>query len=260
MTATLRVLVACEFSGRVRDAFIELGHEAWSVDLRAGEGRHPYGERGRGGHYRGSIFDCEHYLGPYDSFDLLIAHPPCTYLTTAAEWAYSERPTIKGKPRKMKPGTLIGAARQKAREEALQFVEALWQLPIKRKCIENPRGVIPRYLPHLPKAQWVQQYEYGEDASKSTGLILDNLPELKPTKFVQPRMVCTCGAKGTPEEMSKGCRQCGAEWGTLKPRWGNQTDAGQNNLPPSEDREKLRSLTPVGLAKAMAEQWGGRTW
>lgn len=215
----MKVLVACEYSGRVRDAFIRLGHDAMSCDLLSTETPGP--------HYQGDMFDLA--LG---QFDLIIAHPPCTYLTTAAEWAYKDEQT-----KNIKPGTLIGAERRKAREEALSFVERIWNIPVGKLAIENPVGVINSRLPFMPKPQYVQHFQFGEDASKKTGLWLRGLPELKTTNYVEPRWV-----------RSKG---------RLVARWSNQTDSGQNSLPPSADRWKDRSLTPLGLAEAMAEQWGG---
>ena len=217
----MRVLVACEYSGRVRDAFIANGHDAISCDFLPTE--RP------GSHYQGDVRDL---LNNPRGYDLLIAHPTCTYLTGAAEWAYDDVPMINGKPRKMKPGTLIGAERRQARIEALEFIELLWNAPIERICIENPVGIINSRLDFMPKPQYVQQHWFGEDASKKTGLWLKNLPHLVPTKRIEPRYV------------------------DGKPRWGNQTDSGQNKLPPSDDRWKLRSYTPQGIADAMGSQWG----
>ena len=132
----------------------------------------------------------------------------------------------------MRSGTLIGQQRKNARKFALMFVKSLWNAPIEKICIENPVGVINKCLLDMPKPQYVQQYWFGENASKKTGLWLKNLPPLNPTNMIAPRII------------------------DGKKRWGNQTDSGQNKLPPSEDRWKLRSYTPIGLAKAMADQWG----
>ena len=215
----MRVLIACEYSGRVRDAFLNKGHDAISCDLLPTDSPGP--------HYQGDVFDIIN-----GGFDLMIAHPPCTYLTGAAEWAFSDQPMINGKPRNIKPGTLIGAERRAARDEALNFVWRLWNCGIQKVCIENPVGVIPKNIPLMGKPQYIQQYWFGEDASKKTGLWLDGLPELKPTNEIQPRII-----------------------NGLK-RWGNQTDSGQNKLPPTVDRWKIRSTTPKGIAQAMADQWG----
>ena len=215
----MKVLIACEYSGRVRDAFLKLGHEAMSCDLLPSDRPGP--------HYQGDVFDIID-----DGWDLMIAHPPCTYITGAAEWAYDDVPMINGKPRKMKPTTLIGEERRQARSDALRFVEKLYALPINKICIENPVGIINKFLFMIPKPQYIQQYWFGEDASKKTGLWLKNLPELVATDMIEPRIV------------------------DGKKRWGNQTDSGQNKLPPSKDRWKIRSTTPQGIADAMADQWG----
>lgn len=162
----MRVLVACEYSGRVRDAFRALGHDAVSCDLLPSEATGP--------HYQGDVLDVIN-----DGWDLMIAHPPCTYLTIAAEWAYKEEQT-----KKIKPGTLIGAARQAAREEAIQFVLSLANAPIEKIAIENPVGVLSSRW--REPDQFIQPYEYGDDASKKTCLWLKNLPRLTPTTFAPP--------------------------------------------------------------------------
>lgn len=121
----MRVLVACEFSGTVRDAFRALGHDAWSCDLLPTEKP--------GAHYQG---DVRSVLG--DGWDLMIAHPPCTYLTNSAAWAFGDGPYHQ----QVKPGTLVGAARRAARDEAVSFVRALHDAPIARVVIENPVGAL----------------------------------------------------------------------------------------------------------------------
>jgi hypothetical protein len=122
--------------------------------------------------------------------------------------------------------------REKLTEKALRFVWALFNSNVPRIALENPQGCINSRLPSMPRPQYVQPYEFGHDASKKTGLWLKNLPPLIPSAYVAPRIV------------------------NGKPRWANQTDSGQNNLPPSEDRWKLRSETYSGIAEAMATQWG----
>ena len=236
----MKVLIACERSSRVRDAFIAIGHKAVSCDIEPTDRPGP--------HYHGDVRNILDH-----GWDLMICHPPCTYLTGAAEWAYSDNPTIKGKPRNMRPGTLIGAQRRKARIEALEFIDLLWSAHIHKICLENPVGIIPKARPNMPNPQYVQQYWFGEDASKKTGLWLKNLPHLKPTKMIEPRLIC-CGESIENGDVY-GCANCNGENTPLK-RWGNQTDSGQNKLPPSKDRQKIRSITPQGLANAMAEQWG----
>ncbi len=162
----MKVLVACEYSGRVRDAFRALGHDAMSCDLLPSEATGP--------HYQGDVLDIIR-----DGWDLMIAHPPCTYLTISAEWAYKEEQT-----KKMKPGTLIGAARHAAREEAIKFVLAIAAAPVERIAIENPIGVLSSRW--REPDQFIQPYEYGNDASKKTCLWLKNLPRLAPTAFAPP--------------------------------------------------------------------------
>lgn len=198
----MRVLVACEYSGAVRDAFIRAGHYAASCDLLPSESN-------IGDHYQCNVLDIIDH-----GWDLLIAHPPCTYLCSSGlHW------------NKRVPG------RQEKTEEALRFVEELMQAPVPLIAIENPIGCIST---RIRKAdQTIQPYQFGHDASKATCLWLKGLPPLKPTQYVEPRIVD--GRK----------------------RWGNQTDSGQNRLPPSADRWKIRSETYIGIAEAMANQWGG---
>jgi len=210
----MKVLIACEYSGRVRDAFIARGHDATSCDLLPTESPGP--------HHQGDVLPLLGYR-----WDLVIAHPPCTYLTCAGEWAFKDDP---GK--KLKPGTLFGAERRQAREDALEFVTRLWEANSPRVCIENPVGVITKRLPALGTPQYIHPHQFGEDASKKTGLWMRGLPPLVPTSNYPPRIV------------------------NGKRRWGNQTDSGQNKLAPSDDRWKLRSYTYQGIADAMAGQWG----
>lgn len=165
----MKVLIACEFSGVVRDAFIKAGHDAMSCDLLPTERS--------GQHYHGDVLDIIN-----DGFDLMIAHPPCTYLTVSAEWAYKDV-----QKKKIKPGTLVGAERKAAREEAIEFFMALANADIEKICIENPVGVMSSRW--RKPDQYIQPYEYGHDASKRTGLWLKNLPPLKPTKYIEPRYV-----------------------------------------------------------------------
>lgn len=197
----MKVLIACEFSGTVRDAFAARGHYAVSCDL--------LGTEKPGPHVRWDAVLTAYFE---DHWDLMIAHPPCTYLCSSGlHW------------NKRVPG------RDQKTEESLEFVRALMAAPIERIAIENPIGCIGT---RIRKAeQTIQPYQFGHDASKATCLWLKNLPPLRPTKYVEPRIV---GGKK---------------------RWGNQTDSGQNRLAPSPDRWAERSLTYPGIAQAMAEQW-----
>ena len=196
----MRVLVACESSGAVRDAFIRAGHYAASCDLLPSES--PLGD-----HYQCDVTEILDH-----GWDLLIAHPPCTYLSVSGmHW------------------TTRGLRDPKLTEDALDFVRLFMDAPIERIAIENPVSVISSRI--RKPDQIIQPYQFGHDASKKTCLWLKGLPLLKPTQMVEPRIV---GGKT---------------------RWGNQTDSGQNKLPPSKDRWKLRSKTYEGIADAMAAQW-----
>lgn len=214
----MKILVACEFSGVVRDAFRKRGHDAWSCDLL------PSISWEGGYHLEGNV---RWWLDRADwQWDLMICHPDCTFLTNSAEWAYGDGPYHQ----KVKPSTLTGAARRKAREEAVEFCQYLFSRDISKIALENPVG-------HLSKRmgkpfQIIHPHQFGDDASKATCLWLKGLPLLMPTKSVCPRMV------------------------NGRPRWGNQTDSGQNKLSPSDDRALKRSITYQGIADAMAEQWG----
>ena len=210
----MRVLVACEYSGRVRRAFAGRGHRAFSCDILPADDGETYF------HFQEDVRKMLDY-----QWDLIIAHPPCTYLTNSVEWAYGDGPYHQN----VKPDTLVGWERRRAREEAIKFWFRIWKANCPKICIENPVGTISQYV---KPTQYIQPYEYGEDASKKTCLWLKGLPPLKPTKYVEPRIV------------------------DGKKRWGNQTDSGQNKMTPSDSRGHDRSLTPQGWADAMACQWG----
>jgi site-specific DNA-cytosine methylase len=158
-------------------------------------------------HYQGDVRDV---LG--QEWDLLIAHPPCTYLSVSGmHW------------------TTRGLRDPQLTKDALDFVRLFMDAPIERIAIENPVSVISSRI--RKPDQIIQPWQFGHNASKKTCLWLKNLPLLKPTQLVEPRIV------------------------NGKQRWGNQTDSGQNKLPPSKDRWKLRSKTYEGIADAMAAQW-----
>jgi hypothetical protein len=149
--------------------------------------------------------------------------------------------------------TTRGLRDPKLTEDALDFVRLFMDAPIERIAIENPVSVISSRI--RKPDQIIQPYQFGHDASKKTCLWLKNLPPLRATSFVEPRWVC-CDMT-LPEGVGKhGCANCNGEK-TARPRWANQTDSGQNKLPPSDDRWKIRSETFAGIAKAMADQWGG---
>lgn len=148
----MRVLVACEFSGTVRDAFASKGHDAWSCDLLPTE-------KPRGNHIVGN---CLAVLK--DGWDLMICHPPCTHLASSgAKWFDEKRKD--GRQRR-----------------ALEFVLALLKAPIPRICLENPVGVITSNI--CKPSQIIHPWQFGHAENKATCLWLKNLPRLRATKIV----------------------------------------------------------------------------
>lgn len=153
----MRVLVACEFSGVVREAFRKLGHDAWSCDLLPAED-------GSGYHHRGDVLWWI-YQSPQE-WDLMIAHPPCTHLAiSGARW-------FKNK--------------QQAQDVALAFVQHLMAAPISKVAIENPIGIISTRI--RKPDQIIQPWQFGHGETKATCLWLKNLPLLKPTDIVEGRI------------------------------------------------------------------------
>ncbi|MGI9572277.1 MAG: DNA cytosine methyltransferase [Candidatus Actinomarinaceae bacterium] len=149
----MRVLVACEYSGIVRDAFTDRGHDAWSCDILETESK--------GNHIVGDVLEILD-----DGWDLMIAHPPCTHLSVTGQRWFVE-----------------GKKDPKLKEDAIEFVKKLMNAPIDKICIENPRSVISSYI--RPANQTINPYQYGHLECKATCLWLKNLPKLKPTKNVK---------------------------------------------------------------------------
>ncbi len=149
----MRVLVACEYSGRVRDAFRRHGHDAWSCDLLECEADPRW-------HYQAPV---EAVLG--DGWDLMIAHPPCTHLAVSGSRHFHRK--------------------QREQAEALDFVRLLMASPIDRWCIENPVSIISSAI--TPPQQIIQPWQFGHGETKTTCLWLKNLPSLKPTLVVAGR-------------------------------------------------------------------------
>lgn len=162
----MRVLIACEFSGIVRQAFRILGHEAWSADVLPAEDNSPY-------HLKGDIFK----RTDWGYWDLMIAHPPCTYLTVAGNRWYANRPDLI--------------------QEGLDFVLALAQLPVPKIAIENPIGRLST-LWRKPD-QIIQPWMFGHGETKATCLWLKNLPKLIPTDIVEGRIPKVHYASPGPE-------------------------------------------------------------
>lgn len=148
----LKVLVACEYSGAVRDAFISAGHDAISCDLLPTEKHGP--------HYQGDVFDIIN-----SGFDLMIAHPPCTHLAVSGARWFKEK--------------------QEQQKEALDFVRRLMDANIRHIAIENPVSIISSQI--RKPDQTIQPWMFGHGETKATCLWLKNLPKLKATNIVEGR-------------------------------------------------------------------------
>lgn len=206
MKVKMKILIACEYSGIVRDAFAASGHDVTSCDLEPSESA--------GKHYRGDVMDIIN-----DGWDMMIAHPPCTYLTvTGNKWfkeEYRERfPT-----------------RERDREDAKNFFMLLANAPIPRIAIENPIGIMSSAW--RKPDQIIHPYQFGHEATKATCLWLKNIPRLEPTNIV---------SKGEFVTYKSG-KRC-TKW---------YADAAKHD---PIMRAKIRSRTFPGIAQAMAAQWG----
>lgn len=209
----MRVLVACEYSGRVREAFAKRGHEVLSCDLRPTE----QDTSNRSKHYQGDVRDVL-----YDGWDLLVAHPYCTFNTLAGiRWMYHPEDThLPAEQRRRHPQY---PNRMRDFEEGVEFFNLLQDAPIDRICLENsqPHGLamsrIGRYT------QTVHPWMFGEPYTKGACLWLKNLPKLV--------------AKTKKSDFSR-------------------IEAACHNASPGPDRERERSRTYQGIANAFAEQWG----
>lgn len=237
------VFIGMETSGRLRRRFQFHGHETYSCDILPSEDK---GEEGAaseaalplGRHMQGDVFDTLEHLWSCDLWpDVAVFHPDCTYLTNSAEWAYKD-PDFKRYPgvgyhQKLKPGTLFGAARRQAREQAINQFQRILSLPIRVKVIENPIGALSRVR---KPSQVVQPYQFGDDASKATCLWF-------------------AGKNGEPLNIRLSVDHSRYVPPTLRPNgkwyWANQTDTGQNRLSPGEDRWRDRSRTYGGIADAL---------
>lgn len=203
-----RILIACEESQAVCIAFRERGHEAFSADIQECSGGHPEW------HIKGDVLEILN-----DEWDMMIAFPPCTYLTTTGnKWMKPEFAT-------RFPG------RKLQRWEAVNFFIKLVSAPIKRIAIENPKGVMSSI--YRKPDQYVHPYHFGEPESKMTGLWLKNLSKLVPTNIVEPIWhICANGKR--------------------EPSWHMKTMAVTLA---NGARAKARSKTFPGIARAMATQW-----
>ena len=149
----LKILVACEYSGRVREAFRKLGHDAWSCDLLPSDDNSPY-------HIQGDVLDVL-----YQGWDVMIAHPPCTHLAVSGARWFKDK--------------------EKEQFAALMFVKTLLDAPVERIALENPISVISSKI--RKPDQIIQPWQFGHGETKATCLWLKNLPKLEPTNIVEGR-------------------------------------------------------------------------
>lgn len=201
----MRVLVACEYSGRVREAFRRLGHDAWSCDLLPSEDDSPF-------HIKCDVLSILN-----DNWDLMVAHPPCTYLCNSGVCHLYHKDGTRNDERW---NDMVTGA---------EFFFKLLDAPIPRKAIENP--VMHKYAYRIigsRASQFIQPWMFGHMEQKMTGLHLVNLPKLIPTNNVKEEMM----------ELPKNVRE------------------RTHYLSPGKDRWKERSRTFQGIADAMAQQWG----
>ena len=207
-----KVLIACEESQVVTKAFRSLGHDAYSCDILPCSGGHPEW------HFQQDVFEV---IDKHD-WDLMIAHPPCTYLTVSGNRWFTN-----------KDGS-INEERYQKRDEALDFIRRLMNANIDKIAIENPVGFISTFI--RKPDQIIQPYMFGDEASKKTCLWLKNLPNLEPTNIV---------GKGERTYFKSG---------KSHPKWYADALA---NAKTAQERRTLRSKTFPGIATAIAEQWGG---
>lgn len=216
----MRVLIACEESQTLTAEFRSVGVECYSCDLKPAKINTAW-------HLQGSVFD---YIDK--GWDMMIAHPPCTYLTvTANKW-------LKDQP-KRDSGKLVGAERRRAQAEAIEFFMALWNAAIPRIAIENPIGIMSSVF--RKPDQIIHPYHFGDPASKATCLWLKKLPKLQWSNgdlftektTVEPKYYTT-------------------KTGKKYPLWSMIEAAKIKDL---DMRSEFRSKTFPGIARAMVDQW-----
>jgi site-specific DNA-cytosine methylase len=183
----MRILIACEYSGTVRDAFIAAGHDAISCDLLSTESPGP--------HYQGDVTDI---LG--DGWDMMIAHPPCTHLAVSgARW-------FKDKVEQQR--------------EALDFVRMLMNAPIPRIAIENPVSIISSRI--RKPDQVIQPWMFGHGETKATCLWLKGLPKLTPTNIVRGREARIHKMPPSPDRWKERSRTYAGIAAAMAQQWGQQ--------------------------------------
>jgi hypothetical protein len=230
----LNILVACEESQTVTKELRLLGHNAYSCDLLLCSGGHPEW------HFNVDVFEIIENRGGrlqngklknVKKWDIMIAHPPCTYLAVSgAQWYY--HPEDKDLPKELRRPHPRYPNRADDREEAFDFFMALANAPIDKIAIENPIGIVSTRW--RKPDQVVQPYMFGDEATKTTCLWLRGLPKLAPTNFV---------GKGERVFFKSGKSQ---------PKWYSDAFVKAKS---HEERRTMRSKTFIGMARAMADQW-----
>lgn len=185
----MRVLVACEYSATVRDAFRKRGHDAWSCDLLPTEGDPRF-------HYQGDVFK---FLAGSLQFDLLIAHPPCTHLAVSGARWFKDK--------------LVEQA------EALEFVQRLLDAPVEKIALENPISIISSRI--RKPTQIIQPWQFGHGETKATCLWLKNLPPLVPTKIVDGREARVHKMAPGPDRWKERSRTYQGIADAMAEQWGN---------------------------------------
>jgi hypothetical protein len=200
----MKILVACEYSGIIRDAFIRKGHTAVSCDLLPSDSK-------LGEHYQGSVFDI---IGM--SWDMMIAFPPCTALTSAGRWKYKHMPA--------------------ETEQAVEFFKQLWYAPIEKICIENPTGIMSARL--RKPTQILHPYYFGDPQMKRTCLWLKNLSRLNGLRTVAENK-----ERYKPEP-------------AFRDAPGGKTPGKARYFVDTKSSGHHRAKTFPTVAAAMARQWG----
>ncbi len=198
----MNVLIACEFSGAVRQAFAALGHFVISCDLLPAEDGAPFGDFNSpiGQHYQGNVLDFLDGAGDEPiAFDLMIAHPPCTHLAVSGARWFKDK--------------------QAEQAEALQFVRDLMAAPVPRICIENPISVISSRI--RKPDQIIQPWMFGHGEVKATCLWLKNLPKLQPTQIVNGRTPRVHHASPSPNRWKERSRTLQGIAAAMAEQWGS---------------------------------------
>lgn len=223
----MKILIACEYSGKMRRAFQAKGHDVISCDLLPADDGSP-------NHVQTNVLN----LVRDEHWDMMIAHPPCTFLSNSGVGWLRGKDHVDTEVNWQDEPLAVNGKRWTQMLQGAKFFADLLGAPIDKIAVENPvmhkyaRGAISDFLRHpMPKMHFVQPWWFGHEAFKATGFALKNLPPL-----TKPATALTPPKPGTPEHK---------EW-----------TSRIHGLPPSADRWKIRSTTFDGVAEAAAEAWG----